>query len=69
MEDTNTIERDISAVRSEIRNEQNQLSGDPIGPPKPVISAELSANERTLQVLEQKEDGVKEYEQTHGFGY
>ena len=32
MEDTNTIEREISSVRSEIRREQNELSRDPIGP-------------------------------------
>ena len=40
MEDTNTIEREISSVRSEIRREQNELSRDPIGPPNPAIAAE-----------------------------
>lgn len=69
MEDTNTIERDISSVRSEIRREQNELSRDPIGPPNPTIAAELNANERTLKTLEQKEERANEYDQSHGFGY
>ena len=69
MEDTNTIEQDISSVRSEIRREQNELSRDPVGPPNPAIAAELTANERTLTRLEQKEDRANEYEQSHGFGY
>ena len=69
MEDTNTIERDISSVRSEIRREQNELSRDPIGPPNPAIATELNANERTLKTLEQKEERANEYEQSHGFGY
>jgi hypothetical protein len=69
MEDTNTIERDISSVRSEIRREQNELSRDLVGPPNPVIEAELNANERALNRLEQKEDRANEYEQSHGFGY
>ncbi len=69
MEDTNTIERDISSVRGEIRREQNELSRDPVGPPNPVIAAEINANERTLKTLEQKEERANEYEQAHGFGY
>jgi hypothetical protein len=69
MEDTNTIEREISSVRSEIRREQNELSRDPIGPPNPAIAAEINANERTLKTLEQKEERTNEYEQSHGFGY
>jgi hypothetical protein len=69
MEDTNTIEREISSVRSEIRREQNELSRDPVGPANPAFAAELNANERTLSRLEQREDRVNEYEQSHGFGY
>ena len=69
MEDTNTIEREISSVRSEIRREQNELSRDPIGPSNPTIAAEINANERTLKTLEQKEERANEYEQSHGFGY
>ncbi len=69
MEDTNTIERDISSVRSEIRREQNELSRDPVGPANLAIAAELNANERVLNRLEQKEERPKEYEQSQGFGY
>jgi hypothetical protein len=69
MEDTNTIERDISSVGSEIRREQNELSRYPVGPVNLAIAAELNANERALKRLEQKEDRAKEYEQSHGFGY
>jgi hypothetical protein len=69
MEDTNTIEREISSVRSEIRSEQNELSRDPVGPANPAIVAELNANECTLSRLEQKEERANEYEQSHGFGY
>ncbi len=69
MDNSNTIEREISTVRNEILYEKNELNREPIGLPNPILTAEISTNQRRLQSLEQKEERTKEYEQSHGFGY
>lgn len=65
MEEKNAIEQEITAVRNEIRGEQNQLSQDSMGPSNPAVLAQLNADERVLQTLERKEERAK----AHGFGY
>jgi hypothetical protein len=69
MENSNTIEREISTVRNEIRSEKSELNREPIGLANPVLTAEISADQRKVQRLEQKEERAKEYGQSHGFGY
>jgi hypothetical protein len=67
--DNSNIEREISTVRNEIRSEKSELNREPIGLARPVLTAEISTDQRKLQRLEQKEERAKEYEQSHGFGY